>query len=82
MSRYINGSLAERFPDQAERFDRLIREDDLFQAICEDYEEAVRAHRHFAAETDGADTRAEDYRQIVQELEAEAAAVLSTARPG
>jgi len=76
------GSLAERFPDHAERFDRLIQEDDFFQAICEDYEEAVRAHRYFAAEADGKDTRAEEYRQIVQELEAEAAAVLSTARPG
>ena len=77
----MSDSLARRFPDQADRFDRLVHESDLFQAICEDYEEAVRAHRHFAAEGDGTDRRAEEYRQIVQELEAEAAAVLMDGPP-
>jgi len=78
----MSHSLARRFPDQAERFDRLFQENDLFQSICEDYEEAVRAHRHFAAGSGAADLRAEEYRQMVQELEAEAAAVLRSAPPG
>jgi len=78
----MSQSLARRFPDHADRFDRLFQENDLFQSICEDYEEAVRAHRHFSAESGGTDIRAEEYRQMVQELEAEAAAVLSNAPPG
>ena len=78
----MSDSLARRFPDQADRFDRLVHESDLFQSICEDYEEAVRAHRHFAAERGGADARAEEYRQIVRELEAEAASVLLDGPPG
>ncbi len=77
----MSDSLARRFPGQADRFDRLVHENDLFQSICEDYEEAVRAHQHFAAEAGGTDARAEEYRQIVQELEAEAAAVLKNAAP-
>ena len=78
----MSQSLARRFPDHADRFDRLVHESDLFQSICEDYEEAVRAHRHFAAEAGGRDTRAEEYRRMVQELEAEAETVLNAARPG
>ena len=67
----MSESLARRFPGQADRFDRLFQENDSFQSICEDYEEAVRAHRHFSAASGGMDLRAEEYRQMVLELEAE-----------
>ncbi len=76
----MSEALVRRFPGFADRFDRLVQEDDLFQSICEDYDAAVRAHAYWATASNGADTRAEEYRRIVEELEAEAAAVLEVSR--
>jgi hypothetical protein len=70
-------ALARRFPERAWRIGRLQAEDASFRAICEDYDEARRALAYWLAAGRAGETRAEEYRQIVAELEAEASAALS-----
>jgi hypothetical protein len=69
-------ALARRFPDRAHCIRRLHREDATFQAICEDYAEALRALQHWQGAGEHARQRAEEYHRIVTELEDEAWAVL------
>jgi hypothetical protein len=69
--------LAGRFPEHAWRIGRLQAENASFRAICEDYDEARHALAYWLAAGQAGATRAEEYRQIVTELEAEASAVLS-----
>jgi hypothetical protein len=70
-------ALARRFPERALKIGRLQAEDASFRAICEDYDEARRALAYWLSAGQAGDTRAEEYRRIVAELEAEASAALS-----
>jgi hypothetical protein len=59
------------------RIGRLQAEVARFRAICEDYDEARRALVYWLAAGQTGVTRAEEYRQIVAQLRAEASAALS-----
>jgi hypothetical protein len=74
--------LLARFPDCEFAIHRLYARDAAVRAICDDYEEAVTALRHWesADPTDAA--KAEDYRQLADEIEAEIVAILDGARAG
>jgi hypothetical protein len=71
-------ALVRRFPDHARSIRRLEAEDATFGAICEDYGLALRALEHWRAADPSGQRKAEDYRQLVTELEAEALAILQT----
>jgi len=68
--------LACRFPRHAPTIRRLQARDPSFCSICDDYAEARRALKHWQTIGGGSDRRVEEYREIVNELEAEALAVL------
>jgi uncharacterized protein YdcH (DUF465 family) len=69
-------SLACRFPQHASTIRRLQARDPSFRSICDDYGEAQRALKHWQAAGQAAPERVAEYRQILQELEAEALAIL------
>jgi hypothetical protein len=69
-------ALARRFPAYARSIRRLQAEDATFREICEDYGEALRALAHWQAADQSAQQRAEEYQQLVRELEDEALAIL------
>ncbi len=75
-------ALARRFPDHARSIRRLEAEDATFSAICEDYGLALRALAYWRVAGQGAQPKAEDYRRLVTELEAEALAILETFEAG
>jgi hypothetical protein len=69
-------AVVARFPDRELEIHRLYARDERFREICEDYEDASKALRHWEAAGSSGEAKAEDYRQIVAELEAEALAFL------
>ncbi len=69
-------ALIRRFPERAGSIGRLRAEDPRFGAICEDYAEAQRALAYWLA-VGHTGQRAEEYRQMVGELETEALAALT-----
>ena len=70
-------SIRDRFPDEGPAIDRLIAEDADFLAMCEDHDACVHALRHWSRATvPEADTRIDEYRRLIQELEAEIVEVL------
>jgi hypothetical protein len=71
-------TLACRFPQHASSIRRLRARDPNFRSICDDYDEAQRALKHWEAAGQAAPGRVEEYREIVRELEAEALAILQT----
>ena len=79
--RYMSDALVRRFPERADEVGRLSQENDLFQSICEDYEAAVQAHAYWSSASGSSDERTQEYRRMVIELEAEAAAVLEERAP-
>jgi hypothetical protein len=62
-----------RFPRDELAIHRLYAHDGAFRAICDDYEEAVAALRHWEAADEA---KAQDFRQLASEIEAEIAAFL------
>jgi len=67
-TRYIR----ERFPDKKHSIDLHMAEDPEFLALCEDYEACVNAFHYWSkSEAPEAKTRVNEYRILVQELEAE-----------
>ena len=66
-----------RFPTAELVIHRLYVQDPAFRGICDDYEEAVAALRHWEACNDA---RAGDFRLLASEIEAEIADFLD--RPG
>jgi hypothetical protein len=69
--------LVSRFPERAASIRELDAEDAVFRAICEDYGEALRALEHWSRSHQAcARQRVDEYRMIVQELEAEVIAAL------
>ena len=67
-------ALAARFPDRELALRRLHAQDADFRGICDDYEEALTALCYWQGKQDAA--RAEEYRQLAEELEAEILAAL------
>ena len=64
--------IRERFPDKKHSIDLLMTEDPEFLALCEDYDICVDAVRYWAKSKDPeAETRVNEYRALIQELEDE-----------
>jgi hypothetical protein len=69
-------TLARRFPQHASKIRRLRAHDPDFRSICDDYDDARRALKHWQAAGQAAPERVAEYREILTELEAEALAIL------
>jgi hypothetical protein len=71
-------TLACRFPQHASTIRRLQARDPEFRSICDDYDDAQRALKHWEAAGQTAPEMVAEYRQILAELEAEALAILES----
>jgi hypothetical protein len=69
-------SLVRRFPERASAIRRLGARDPNFRSICRDFAEVQRALQHWAAARPAAPERVAEYRQSLEELEAEALTAL------
>jgi hypothetical protein len=69
-------ALACRFPQHASAIRRLHARDPDFRSICDDYDDAQRALKHWEAAGRAAPERVAEYREILKELEEEALAIL------
>ena len=77
-------ALGERFPKRELEVRRLSARDEQFRCACEDYEEAMKALRHWeCVELEGHRignaARADEYRQLADEIAAEIDARLDAA---
>jgi hypothetical protein len=72
----IGTTLARRFPQHTSKIRRLRARDPDFRSICDDYDDARRALKHWEAASQAAPERIAEYREILRELEAEALAIL------
>ena len=69
--------IRKRFPDKVHIIDLLILEDAEFLALCEDYDACVYAFQYWAkSKTSEAETRVNEYRTLIEELEKEITQVL------
>lgn len=69
--------IRERFPDKSHIIDLLMAEDSEFLTLCEDYDVCVYALRYWAkSKAPEAETRVNEYRTLIEELEEEIAQVL------
>jgi len=69
-------TLACRFPQHAATIRRLQACDPVFCSICDDYAEAQRALKHWQAAGQTVSGRVAEYREMLEELEAEALVML------
>ena len=69
-------ALVSRFPRHELAIRRLYTCDATFREICEDYDEALRALRHWQSAASSSDPRIEQYRELVSELESEISNIL------
>lgn len=64
--------IRKRFPDKSKAIDLLIAEDSEFRAMCEDYDDCVKAFRYWGLSKDPeAESRVNEYRILIRELENE-----------
>jgi hypothetical protein len=70
------GTLARRFPQYASKIRQLRARDPDFRSICDDYDDARRALKHWEAAGQAASERVAEYQEILKELEEEALAIL------
>jgi hypothetical protein len=69
--------IRERFPDKSHIIDLIILEDPEFLALCEDYDACVDALRYWTLSKEPeAETRVNEYRTLIEELEEEITQVL------
>ena len=68
----------DRFPDRELEIRRLFGRDEDFRNACRDFDLAVKALKHWECVENSA-ARMAEYRQIVDEIEAEIAALLDAA---
>ncbi|MGO4440141.1 hypothetical protein [Rhizobium sp. RAF56] len=61
--------IVSRWPDRELSIRRLFTQSPEFRAVCEDYGEALGAFQHWQAA--GSDGKAEEYRSLAAEIEAE-----------
>ena len=67
-----NANILKRFPEKIHTLTVLMAEIPEFLAVCEDYEACVEALRYWAQSNEPeAEARTQEYRALVQELEAE-----------
>ena len=71
-------ALARRFPQHASKIRRLKARDPDFRSICDDYDDARRALKHWEAAGQAAPERVAEYREILKELEEEVLAILKS----
>ena len=72
--------IRERFPDKSHIIDLLMTEDSEFLTLCEDYDVCVYALRYWAkSKAPEAETRVNEYRTLIEELEEEITQVLIAA---
>lgn len=71
--------VVSRFPDSELAVHRLYARDTAFRAVCDDYEESLAALERWEP-VDAA--RADDFRQLASEIEAEIAAYLKRPASG
>ena len=69
-------AVVARFPERELEIHRQYARDPKFQEICEDYSDALVELRHWEGAGPAGATRAEDFRRIRDELEAEILGVL------
>ena len=70
-------ALVRRFPERVRSIRRLQAEDATFRSICEDYAEGLRALAYWQAADRSSQQKAEEYRRLVEDLEAEALEALN-----
>ena len=64
--------ILERFPNKSETIRHLMAENHEFRALCEDYGDYMNARQFWGQSTASeAETRANEYRALVEELEKE-----------
>ncbi len=73
------GHIRKRFPDKSENIALLMTKDPDFRAICEDYRDCIHALRHWdQSQEPEAETRVNEYRTLIGELEDEIVEALAT----
>ena len=78
MARHIR----ERFPDKKHNIDFLMAKDPEFFDLCEDHDACVDALRYWAkSEKPEAETRIDEYRTLVRELQEEITQALLAMEP-
>jgi len=74
--------IRERFPDKSHTIDLLMDKDPEFFDLCEDHDACVNALRYWAeSEALEAETRVNEYRTLVRELQEEIAQALEALKP-
>ena len=72
--------IRKRFPNKSETIRHLMAENSEFRAICEDYGDCIRARQFWGQSTaPEAETRVNEYRSLVEELEKEIVEALAAA---
>ncbi len=69
-------AVVRRFPGHELAIRRLFQRDATFREICADYDDALRALQHWQSAGGPTDPRAEQYRELVNDLEGEIASLL------
>ena len=74
--------IRERFPDKKHSIDLLVAEDPEFLDLCKDHDACVDALQHWArSKAPEAETRVNEYRTLVRELQEEIVHALVTQKP-
>lgn len=72
--------IIERFPDKIRQFELLMERDAEFVSICADYSDCMNAlHFWLGSKAPEAETRVEEYRVLIGELEKEIHQLLAAA---
>jgi hypothetical protein len=70
--------IREKFPDQKHALDLLAAQDSEFLALCEDHDACINALEYWARSKEPeAETRIDEYRNLVRELQEEIAQALT-----
>ena len=74
--------IQDRFPDKKHRINLLMAQDPEFLTLCEDHDACVDALRYWAkSNAPEAETRLNEYRALVRELQEEIAQALEALEP-
>jgi len=74
--------IRERFPDKKQSIDLLMAQDPEFLTLCEDHDACVDALRYWAkSKAPEAETKVNEYRDLIQELEKEVTEALEAMMP-